>query len=110
MAETAAFLADPAAHDDERQVHEALGPQQVERREGVEGRHVVVGDDEVPRLVLEGGLHLPGGVDPPGGRLVAAASELPEEQQGVVLRVLHEQHPERGAHFRHPPRGAAWAR
>ena len=91
-------LADLAAHDDERQVHEALAPEQPERRRGAEGRHGVVGDDEIPTSPVERGLHVRRGVDPLPGGVVSTPSQRPYQEQGVILGVLDEQDPELHLH------------
>src|SRR5215212_7565377 len=58
----------------------------------------MVGDDEIPALLVQGGLHVPRGVDPLAGGLVASAPQLPQQEQRVVFRILDEQHPEWHAH------------
>src|SRR5204862_7443446 len=57
------LLADRARDDDERKV-EAAGPEHVQRVWRAEGRHAVVGEDDVPRAAGEGRRHRGGGVDP----------------------------------------------
>ena len=85
-----------AGDDDERHVGVQL-PQQLQGRGGPEAGHVVVGDYDLegvtpglggaPRL-----LHAFGGVDPLVDGLVPAPTELPQQEHGVVLGVLDEQH------------------
>src|SRR5215203_205266 len=92
------ILADLAAHDDEGQIHEALAPEQPQRRRRAEGRHGVVGDDEVPTCPIEGGLHILRSVYPLPRGVVPALAQHPQEEQGVVLRVLDDEDFEIHAH------------
>src|SRR5215217_7600828 len=85
-------LADLTAHDDERQVHKTLAPEQPERGRRAEGRHAMVGDDEVPTAPVERGLHGRRGVDPLPGGVVSAPAQAPHQECGIVLGVLDEQY------------------
>src|SRR5215217_2061920 len=81
-----------AADDNERQIREALAPEQLQRRQRAEGRHGVVCDHEVPLPLVESGLHGPRGVDPLADGIVPATPQLPQEEQGVVFVVLDDQY------------------
>ena len=61
---------------------------QRQRRIGVEARHVVIGDDQVPILLVQRGQHPGCRVHPSHQGPVAATSELADYQQCVVFRVL----------------------
>src|ERR687897_721218 len=91
-------LPDTAAHYDERHVQKTLTPEQPERRQRTEGRHGMVGDDEVPTAFDERGLHGHRGVDPLPGGVVSTPAQLPQQEQGIVLGVLDEQDSERNTH------------
>ena len=98
-------LTDLARDDDERRVV-AQPLQQLEGGERPETRHVIVGDDYLPRLpprarLPERPLHLLGGADQLVEGLVAAAAELAQKEQRVVLRVLDQEHAQRGARLPH---------
>ena len=74
-----------------------------ERRQGVELRHPAVGDDHVPRAVLQGRPHGVARLDALEGDPVSAPIELPQQEARVVLRVLdHQQAQGSGVHV---PRG-----
>jgi hypothetical protein len=60
--------------------------------------HDIIGRDEVPTLAGEGGIHAFGGIDAFPSRFKAAASELPQQQFGIVFRILDYQNAERLAH------------
>src|ERR671911_2979723 len=91
-------LADLAAHDDERQVHKPLAPEQLQGRQRTEGRHGMVGDDKVPTASGERGLHGRRGLDPLPGKVVSTPAQHPHQKQDVVLGVLDEQDSERQTH------------
>src|SRR5918995_232072 len=102
-------LADLAAHDDERQVHQPLGPEQLQGRQRTEGRHGMVGDDKVPTSSDERSLHGRRGLDPLPGRVVSTPAQHPHQEQGVVLGVFDEQDSERQAHSGKSPARTAQA-
>ncbi len=59
---------------------------------GVEGRHGVVAEHDVPALALERLAHRLRIVDPLVDRLEPRAAQCPEHELGVGRRVLHEEH------------------
>jgi hypothetical protein len=60
---------------------------------------VIVGDDRVPLGIGERFFHRFGGVHSLVVRLVAAALQFAQEEQGIVFGVLHDQHPQRRERF-----------
>src|SRR5215207_2623395 len=102
-------LPDPAAHYNERKVYKPLTPEQPERRQRAEGRHGMVGDDEIPTASNERGLHSRLGVDPLPGGVVPPPAQHPHQEQGVVLGVLDEQDIERHTHSVTSPASSAQA-
>ena len=97
------LLADPARHDQERQV-EPAGLEHGQRLGGAEVRHVVVGDHDLPRVLGERVAHGVRRVHAHRRRLVPAAPQLVDEEGRVVLGVFDDQDAERRARHRRPPR------
>ncbi len=87
------LLADGPGDHDEGDV-QPLGLEQFQGGQAVERGHVVVREHDVPRPGLQGGIHVrpclhPGVADPE-----LPPMELPQQQDGVVLVVLHHQDPD----------------
>jgi len=91
------FLADRARHDDGRkgQCHSL---QKFQRAQPAKTRHLVVGDDDVPRLAVQCGPHRFGRLDPLVRHGVATAAEFGEYEQRIVLRVFNQQAANRLVH------------
>ncbi len=81
------LLADRAGDEDERYVEAAL-PQERKRCRTAELRHGVIADHDVPLLAVESGAHCGGRLHSLDERLEAAARELADDQQRVVLGIL----------------------
>ena len=84
------FLADGAGEDDERDVQLFLAYHR-QRLQGVEARQRVVGDDQVPRLLVEQAAHLLARLHAEHQRVVAGAVEVADQQLRVVFGVLDQQ-------------------
>src|SRR3712207_1924964 len=69
----------------------------LQRLRGPETWQLVVGDDQIPAGAGQRLFHRFGGLHPLKLRLVAAAPELVQEEQGVVFGVPHDQHAQRNA-------------
>jgi len=95
-----------AGDDDEGHVRDA-GPDDIQGHGGTEPGHDVIADDQIPRLVRDGVLHVLLGVHPPVGDVKAAPLELAEAQLDVVLVILDEEHPQRKGHTPPPPGAVA---
>jgi hypothetical protein len=71
---------------------------QRQRLQPAEGRDPVVGQDDVPRLAGQRGLHRRAVIYALDDRGVAAAAQVVRDQSGVFLRILDQQDAERFAH------------
>jgi hypothetical protein len=89
-------LPELARDHDERRLQARL-PEDGECLRRPETRQPVVRDDHVPTGGGERLLHRLGRLYPFVLRLVAALLQLAQEEQGVVLGVLHDEHPKRPA-------------
>ncbi len=89
--------ADVAGDDQEGGVEPRL-LQEGERRGRAEARQRVVAQHDVPLLLPEGRPQAGLGLHPLRRGLVAAAAQLAQQQLGIVLGVLDQQHAERRAH------------
>src|SRR5439155_6015781 len=97
-------LANAARDDEERQIQPAL-LDDLERLRRAEGRHVVIGENDVPPFLAQRRAQGLRGIDALEGRLITALTQRIDEDARVKLRVLDDQHPERrfllsGAHKR----------
>src|SRR5712691_4139119 len=83
-------FADRPGENDERNVQSFL-MKEVQGLNGAEVRKRIVGDDEIPRLLIEQTAHLLGSLHSCGGGLVAAARQLSNEEFSVILRVFDDE-------------------
>jgi len=102
-------LADVSGDDDERQVARAL-LHDFQRAQPRESGHAVVGNDDVPRRLIERREHLLLGLDARVLHFVAAAPQFRQQQQHVVFAVLDEQHAQRFGRIVHLRRYGSWLR
>ena len=87
------LLADRPRHDDEWDVYRRLMAKG-QRFRSAELRHLEVGNNDVPLASLEGFEHRLPGLHPFGGHVVFEPPELDQEELGIVLPVLEDQHAE----------------
>ena len=97
------LLVDRARRDDERQI-EAAFLVELEGAGGPEAGHHEIREDQIPGLLVERSGHRLAAIDPFPGDVVPAATELMEDEQGVVLRVLDHQDAKRNSHLAPPGR------
>ena len=91
------FFADRAGHNDEGHV-EPLLFHQLQGGHCVKLWHGEIGEHDVPILLLEGGTHGGGGINPLKRWIETAAPKLIDQQQRVVFGVLDDQDAERLTH------------
>jgi hypothetical protein len=85
------IVSDVAGNDNEGQV-EAAVLDQGEGGQAVEMRHDVVGNHQVPGLLIQGRAHGFAGFDAMADRVIAAALQFYFQQGGIIFRILNDEH------------------
>ena len=84
------LFADGAGNDQERNIGIG-GPDHFQRRRGAELRHVVVGENNLPRPVFQRFPQILGIVHAPGFGGIAAGFQLLQQQERIEFRVLDDE-------------------
>ena len=93
------LLVDHAGNDDEWEV-DAQFLQQMQCCQGTELGHAVIGKHHVPGPIHKSGTHVVGVLDAGAGASIAGFAETVKQEEGVVLRILDDQQPQRGCRSR----------